>query len=188
MTAYNLVSFAGIFVLAGLAWLCSSDRKVVNARVLFWGVGLQLVVAFFIFVVPAGARVFLWVNDAVMAVLGPATAGVRFVFGIDAMGNLVDIAEILETSRWKPLKRRVKRTVQTEQPMDWADLAITLTSGCTLADLDPLLVACALPSARHVPPRKARTSSRVTFAHVQATRSTRHGFMRLCQSATGPTL
>jgi concentrative nucleoside transporter, CNT family len=81
MTAYNLVSFAGIFVLAGLAWLCSSDRKVVNARVLFWGVGLQLVVAFFIFVVPAGARVFLWVNDTVMAVLGPATAGVRFVFG-----------------------------------------------------------------------------------------------------------
>jgi len=81
MTAYNLVSFAGIFVLAGLAWLCSSDRKVVNARVLFWGIGLQLVVAFFIFVVPAGARVFLWVNDTVMAVLGTATAGVRFVFG-----------------------------------------------------------------------------------------------------------
>jgi hypothetical protein len=40
--------------------------------------------------------------------------GVRFVFGIDAMANLKDIAEILETNRWKPLKRRVKRTVQTE--------------------------------------------------------------------------
>ena len=40
--------------------------------------------------------------------------GVRFVFGIDAMANLKDIAEILETSRWKPLTRRVKRTIQTE--------------------------------------------------------------------------
>lgn len=81
MTAYNLVSFMGIFVLAGVAWLFSSDRKVVNKRVLLWGIGLQLFVAFFIFVVPAGARVFLWVNDAVTAVLGTATAGTRFVFG-----------------------------------------------------------------------------------------------------------
>jgi concentrative nucleoside transporter, CNT family len=81
MTAYNLVSFAGIFVLAAVAWLFSSNRKVVNARVVFWGIGLQLLVAVFIFVVPAGARVFLWANDAVTAVLGTATAGVRFVFG-----------------------------------------------------------------------------------------------------------
>ena len=81
MTVYNLVSFAGIFVLAGVAWLFSSDRKVVNARVLVWGIGLQLLVAAFIFVVPAGSTVFLWVNDAVTAVLGTATAGVRFVFG-----------------------------------------------------------------------------------------------------------
>ena len=81
MTAYNLVSFAGIFVLAGVAWLFSSDRKTVNVRVLVWGIGLQLVVAFFIFVVPAGSSVFLWVNDAVTAVLGTSMAGVKFVFG-----------------------------------------------------------------------------------------------------------
>ena len=81
MTAYNLVSFAGIFVLAGVAWLFSSDRKTVNARVLFWGIGLQLLVALFIFVVPVGAKVFLWANDAVTAVLATATAGTKFVFG-----------------------------------------------------------------------------------------------------------
>jgi len=81
MTAYNLVSFAGIFVLAGVAWLFSSDRKTVNLRVLFWGIGLQLAVAFFIFVVPAGSQVFLWMNDAVTAVLGTSLAGVKFVFG-----------------------------------------------------------------------------------------------------------
>ncbi len=81
MTAYNLVSFAGIFVLAAVAWLFSSNRKVVNARVLIWGIGLQLLVACFIFVVPAGTMVFLWVNDAVTAVLGTALAGVQFVFG-----------------------------------------------------------------------------------------------------------
>jgi CNT family concentrative nucleoside transporter len=95
MTAYNLISFAGIFVLAGVAWLFSSDRKVVNARVLVWGIGLQLLVALFIFVVPAGAKVFLWVNDAVTAVLGTSLAGVRFVFGRLAVppGGVSDAGE-----------------------------------------------------------------------------------------------
>ncbi len=81
MTVYNLVSFAGLFVLAAVAWLFSTDRKVVNVRVVLWGIGLQLLLACFIFVVPAGAKVFLWVNDAVTAILGTATAGVQFVFG-----------------------------------------------------------------------------------------------------------
>lgn len=81
MSVYNLVSFLGLFVLAGTAWLFSTDRKVVNWRVLGWGVGLQLLVAFFIFVVPAGTRVFLWVNTAVAALLDTATAGTKFVFG-----------------------------------------------------------------------------------------------------------
>jgi CNT family concentrative nucleoside transporter len=81
VSVYNLVSFLGLFVLAGTAWLFSTDRKVVNWRVLGWGVGLQLLVAFFIFVVPAGTRVFLWVNTAVAALLDTATAGTKFVFG-----------------------------------------------------------------------------------------------------------
>ena len=81
MTIYNLVSFLGIFVLAAVAWLFSSDKKVVNWRVLGWGIGLQLLFALFIFVVPAGTQVFLWVNKAVVAVLDSATAGTKFVFG-----------------------------------------------------------------------------------------------------------
>jgi CNT family concentrative nucleoside transporter len=81
VSVYNLVSFLGLFVLAGTAWLFSTDRKVVNWRVLGWGVGLQLLVAFFIFVVPAGTRVFLWGNTAVAALLDTATAGTKFVFG-----------------------------------------------------------------------------------------------------------
>ncbi len=81
MTAYNLVSLGGIFVLAGVAWLFSSDRKVVNFRVLAWGIGLQLLIGAFVFVLPAGRAVFLWVNDAATSVLGTSMAGVRFVFG-----------------------------------------------------------------------------------------------------------
>ena len=35
--------------------------------------------------------------------------GVGFAFGIDAMANLIEIAEGLENTRWKPLDRRKKR-------------------------------------------------------------------------------
>lgn len=81
MELYNLVSFLGIFVLVGFAWLCSSNRKLVNLRVVFWGVTLQLLFAFFIFVVPIGAKVFLFINKVVVAVLDCATAGTKFLFG-----------------------------------------------------------------------------------------------------------
>ena len=41
-------------------------------------------------------------------------AGVEFVFGIDAMANLIQEAEDLSETAWKPLHRRAKYTVQTE--------------------------------------------------------------------------
>jgi len=81
MDIYNLVSFMGIFVIAGFAWLCSANRKVVNWRVVFWGISIQLLVAFFIFVVPVGAQIFLFVNKIVVAVLESATEGAKFLFG-----------------------------------------------------------------------------------------------------------
>jgi len=40
-------------------------------------------------------------------------AGVRFIFGIDAMPNLVQMAESLENKAWKPLRRDPKYTVKT---------------------------------------------------------------------------
>lgn len=78
---HNLVSFAGIFLLMGIAWLFSANRRVVNVRVILWGTALQLALALFIFVVPAGSRAFLAVNDLVVTVLDSAQAGTRFVFG-----------------------------------------------------------------------------------------------------------
>lgn len=81
MELYNLVSFLGIFVLAAFAWLCSANRRVVNWRVILWGVALQFFFAFFIFVVPIGAKFFLLVNKVVLAVLDSATAGTKFLFG-----------------------------------------------------------------------------------------------------------
>jgi CNT family concentrative nucleoside transporter len=86
MNGYNLVSFAGIFVLAAVAWALSADRRNVNWRVIGWGIGLQLLIAVFVFVIPAGAKVFLVVNDGVVKLLDSAGEGARFVFGRLALG------------------------------------------------------------------------------------------------------
>jgi CNT family concentrative nucleoside transporter len=95
MDIYNLVSFAGIFILIGFAWLLSSDRKNMNFRVIVWGIGLQLLIAVFIFVVPAGTKVFGFVNDVVVDVLDSASAGAKFVFGPLALapGQINDSGE-----------------------------------------------------------------------------------------------
>lgn len=81
MDVYNLVSFSGIFILIGFAWIFSSDRKNMNWKVIIWGVVLQILIALFIFVVPAGSKLFLFLNNAVIKILDSASAGARFVFG-----------------------------------------------------------------------------------------------------------
>lgn len=81
MDRYNLVSFCGIFGLAALGWLCSSDRRRFNAHAVGWGIGLQLLFGVFVFLVPAGARLFLWLNALVIHIMDAAMEGARFCFG-----------------------------------------------------------------------------------------------------------
>ncbi len=45
------------------------------------GTGLQMLFALFVFVVPAGTKIFLFMNDLVVEVLDSASAGTRFLFG-----------------------------------------------------------------------------------------------------------
>ncbi|MDD5218419.1 MAG: nucleoside transporter C-terminal domain-containing protein [Candidatus Omnitrophica bacterium] len=81
MEKYNFVSFSGIFMLILIAWLFSSDKRNINWRVILWGVLIQIGIAAFVFIVPAGTRFFLFLNDAAIKVMGSASAGARFVFG-----------------------------------------------------------------------------------------------------------
>ena len=81
MDLYNLVSFIGMFFLLGFAWLFSEDKRNMNWRLILWGIGIQIFLAAFIFVFPAGSKIFLFLNDVVVKVLSSATAGAEFVFG-----------------------------------------------------------------------------------------------------------
>lgn len=81
MKKYNLVSFAGLFVLMFIAWIFSTQRRRLNVRAVVWGTVLQLGFGALVFLVPAGSRVFLLASDGVVKLLGVAMEGARFCFG-----------------------------------------------------------------------------------------------------------
>jgi CNT family concentrative nucleoside transporter len=78
---YHLVSALGLVVFATIAWLLSSHRRKVAWKTIAWGIALQLIIGLLIFRVPATHRVFLWMNDAVLALLNASRAGTTFLFG-----------------------------------------------------------------------------------------------------------
>ena len=78
---YNLQSLVGAFILLGIAWLFSRHRRAMNWRVVGWGMGMQALIAVFIFNISVGARFFNWLNDHVILVLNCSKAGTEFVFG-----------------------------------------------------------------------------------------------------------
>lgn len=81
MEIYNGISFAGMFILMAVAWCFSENRRIVNFRLILWGLVIQFCFALFIFVVPAGTKVFLVINAVVVEVIASASAGTEFVFG-----------------------------------------------------------------------------------------------------------
>ncbi len=77
----HLLSAVGFFTFAAIAWLFSSNRRRVNWKTVAWGMGLQLVFGILIFRLPISQRVFLWLNDAVLALLVVSKSGSKFLFG-----------------------------------------------------------------------------------------------------------
>ncbi|HMQ10646.1 MAG TPA: nucleoside transporter C-terminal domain-containing protein [Oligoflexia bacterium] len=78
---YNLVSLLGIVGIIGIAWLMSNNKKAFPWRQVLWGLGLQFLIAIFVFVLPVGKTLFLWMNDLAVTLIGYATEGGKFVFG-----------------------------------------------------------------------------------------------------------
>lgn len=80
----------GIIVILGLAYLWSYNRKAINYRLVFTGLGLQLALAIFILKVPLGQQIFYWLGKAINKLLDFSQEGGLFVFG-----DLTKVSEIL---------------------------------------------------------------------------------------------
>ncbi len=77
----RVLSLLGIFVLMGIAWLLSNNKKKFPWRVVLGGVGLQLVFAVFILKTPIGLFVFDNARQAIVKLLSFTDAGAAFLFG-----------------------------------------------------------------------------------------------------------
>jgi concentrative nucleoside transporter, CNT family len=75
------VSALGFFVLTGLAWLCSGNRRAISWKTIAWGLGLQLLIGLLVFRLPGSRQLFVGFNDAVLALLDSSKSGTRFLLG-----------------------------------------------------------------------------------------------------------
>ena len=77
----RLISLVGIVAIMGIAYLMSTHRKMVNFRIVFWGLVLQFGFALVILKTPQGRWVFEKAGAAVSSVLNFAAEGAAFLFG-----------------------------------------------------------------------------------------------------------
>jgi len=77
----RLVSFFGIFVLIGIAWLFSTNRKAVKLKIVITGVLFQVVLGFLILWTPPGKFVFEVAKEFITKIISFSDAGATLVFG-----------------------------------------------------------------------------------------------------------
>jgi len=77
----RVISFCGLFVMIGLAWLMSSHKRKVNARVIAGGLLLQLGFALLILKTEPGRVTFAAIGAFFTAILDSVDAGSKMVFG-----------------------------------------------------------------------------------------------------------
>lgn len=77
----RIISFIGLLVFIGLAWLMSEKRSTIKWRTIFWGLALQIIFAIFILKTIVGETIFIAANDIFSAILNFSNYGASFLFG-----------------------------------------------------------------------------------------------------------
>jgi CNT family concentrative nucleoside transporter len=78
---YKITGILGILIIIGLSWVMSENRKKINWRLVFWGLGLQLIFALLILKTKAGYLTFDLTRKVFGALIGFSDKGAEFVFG-----------------------------------------------------------------------------------------------------------
>jgi len=76
-----MIAILGLFVMLGIAWALSTDRKAIRWRTVIAGTALQFLLAVLILKTSGGQFVFLKASEFVTAFLNFTDAGSRFIFG-----------------------------------------------------------------------------------------------------------
>src|SRR5437762_11553010 len=81
----------GMLAILGFAYAFSSDRKAIKLKIILWGLGLQLLLGFFVLRSATGGAVFAFLGNGANKLLSFSYIGSAFVFG--------DIGQPKEISR-----------------------------------------------------------------------------------------
>lgn len=81
-------SIFGLAVLLVLAWCLSENRRQIPWRAVIGGLALQILLAVLLLKIPASKTVFLWLNQAALALQDATTAGTSMLFGFLGGGPL----------------------------------------------------------------------------------------------------
>lgn len=103
----RFISFVGIFVILLIAYLFSKNKNKMNLKTIYWGMGLQVIIALLVLGVPAAGVqgplkfAFDWANDVVVALLDYTFKGSEFVFGplmnMEKSGGFIFAVQVLPT-------------------------------------------------------------------------------------------
>ena len=77
----RFVGIIGIVVIFSIAYAMSNNRKAINYKTVGMGFLLQILLALFIFKVPVGQKMFLFIGEFIRKILDFAYEGGSFVFG-----------------------------------------------------------------------------------------------------------
>jgi concentrative nucleoside transporter, CNT family len=80
----RVVSFGGLFVMMGLAFAMSNNRKKINFRIVAGGLALQFVMALLVLKTAPGQNFFLWLGEMFKNMQTFTDKGSELVFGINA--------------------------------------------------------------------------------------------------------
>ena len=83
----RITAFFGIFVLLGIAWLLSNNKKKINFRIVIWGLVLQLIFAVLILKTGPGQSVFFFARAFITKLLSFTDVGASFLFGNIYLGD-----------------------------------------------------------------------------------------------------
>jgi concentrative nucleoside transporter, CNT family len=89
----RLLSFLGLFILVGMAWVISENRKAVRWRPVVWGCALQLVLGAIVLSPEVSEFFYKVVDGSVKQLLTFSEEGAHFVFG-SIEGHTLQVGEV----------------------------------------------------------------------------------------------
>ena len=77
----RFIGIIGMVILLAIAFALSNNKKAINYKTVGVGLALQIIFGIFIFKVPVGQKIFLWLGKVIVKLLEFANVGGKFVYG-----------------------------------------------------------------------------------------------------------